>query len=182
MIAGANRQGDDSELRGCSSSRERAESSGLRVTYHFCGCGVRRQKARVATRAAAVSRRTRIGRAQLTHTGASREQVRAVYDGGTGCTRAHSEVGASSARAHTWSGIMNHVRAHALSALPGLRCSMERAQAEASGPGERTGGDKTGTSLSPTGARAKCARGALKPKRAAPEDGPAATRLGRLCR
>ena len=56
-----------------------------------------------------------------------------------------------------------------------------RAQAEASGPEGRTGGDKTGTSLSLTGARAKCARGALKPKRAAPKDGPAATRLGRLC-
>ena len=66
---------------------------------------------------------------------------------------------------------MNHVRAHALSALPGLRCSMERAHAEASGPGGRTGGDKTGTSLPLTGARAKCARGALKPKRAAPKDG-----------
>ena len=66
---------------------------------------------------------------------------------------------------------MNHVRAHVLSALPGLRCSMERAQAEASGPEGRTGGDKTGTSLSLTGARAKCARGALKPKRAAPKDG-----------
>ena len=64
---------------------------------------------------------------------------------------------------------MNHVRAHVLSALPALRCSMERAQAEASGPEGRTGGDKTGTSLSLTGARAKCARGALKPKRAAPE-------------
>jgi len=72
---------------------------------------------------------------------------------------------------------MNHVHAHALSGLPGLRCSMGRAQAEASGPEGRTGGDKkTGTSLSQTGARAKCARGALKPKRAAPEDGPAATR------
>jgi hypothetical protein len=67
---------------------------------------------------------------------------------------------------------MNHVHAHALSGLPGLRCSMGRAQAEASGPEGRTGGDKkTGTSLSPTGARAKCARSALKPKRAAPKDG-----------
>jgi len=75
---------------------------------------------------------------------------------------------------------MNHVRAHVLSAIPALRCSMGRAQAEASGPGGRTGGDTTETSRSPTGARAKCARGALKPKRAAPKGGPAATRLGRL--
>ena len=48
---------------------------------------------------------------------------------------------------------MNHVRAHVLSAIPALRCSMERAQAEASGPGGRTGGDKTGTSVTDRRAR-----------------------------
>jgi hypothetical protein len=110
---------------------------------------------------------------------------------------------------------MNHVHAHVLSAIPALRCSMERAQAEASGPGGRTGGDttgtsvtdrrarevrtrraqaeasgpggrtggdKTGTSLSLTGARAKCARGALKPKRAAPKDGTGSEVLPGSCR
>ena len=48
---------------------------------------------------------------------------------------------------------MNHVHAHVLSAIPALRCSMERAQAEASGPGGRTGGDKTGTSVTDRRAR-----------------------------
>jgi len=53
---------------------------------------------------------------------------------------------------------MNHVRAHVLSAIPALRCSMERAQAEASGPGGRTGGDTTGTSVTDRRAREVRAR------------------------
>ena len=58
---------------------------------------------------------------------------------------------------------MNHVRTHVLSALPALRCSMGRAQAEASGPEGRTGGDKTDTSVADRRARK------VRPRRAQAE-------------